>query len=447
MTSEQSLEWVRKDFPALENYHNGSPPVYFDNACNTLVPRPVIEALNEYYNDFPACGEGRSRHRFAAEVTDRIDGNPDLGMKGSRNLIKEFLNASSHKEIIFTLNTSHGVNIVALGTQFKPGDIVLHTDKEHNSNLIPWLRLRKKGIIQTDHIDTTGDQEFDLDMFERKLKSGKVRLVSMGFTSNLTGYTVPAKEIIQLAHRYGSKVLLDGAQTIPHQAIDVKDLDVDFLAFSLHKMCGPRGVGVLYGKAEYLGSATREEDESEDVVLPTMLGGDTIYDTTYEEYTLLQPPERFEVGLQDYPGQIAAGAAVEYLQKVGMENIRAREEKLNTYLSGKLMERYGDLGWFRILGPKDPAKRSGILSFEVKRPNANGIAEELSEKRNIMIRDGQFCVHSFLNKEFGVGWSGPQLPNEQRMMYRISFYFYNTIEECDIFLDTLHEVFEERFYV
>jgi cysteine desulfurase / selenocysteine lyase len=447
LAGENSLEWVRKDFPALKNFYNGMPPVYFDNACNTLVPRQVIEAFNEYYEKFPACGEGRSRHRFAAEVTDRIDGNTERGMKGARHIIKDFLNAASHKEIIFTLNASHGVNIVALGTQFKPGDIVLHTDKEHNSNLIPWLRLRKKGLIKNFPIDSTPDGEIDLDQYEKRLKGGGVRLVSMGYTSNLTGYTIPAKEMISLAHRYGALVMLDGAQAVPHQKVDVRDLDVDFLAFSMHKMCGPRGVGILYGKADYLGKATREEDEAENVVLPTMLGGDTIYDTNYEEYVLLKPPERFEVGLQDYAGQIAAGAAVEYLQKVGLDKIKAHEKKLNTYLSGKLLERYGDLGWFNILGPKDASKRSGILSFEVKRPNANGIAEELSEKSNVMIRDGQFCVHSYLNKRFGTGWSGPQLPNEQRMMYRASFYFYNTIEECDMFLETLHNVFEERFYV
>jgi len=178
-----------------------------------------------------------------------------------------------------------------------------------------------------------------------------------------------------------------------------------------------------------------------------MLGGDTIVDTDYSEYSLLQPPERFEVGLQDYPGQIAAGAAVEYLQKVGMDKIGAHEERLNSYLSGQLMERYGDLGWFRILGPSDVHNRGGILTFEVKRPNANGIAEELSEKGNVMIRDGQFCVHSYLNKKFGQGWAGPQLPNEQRMTYRASLYFYNTLEECRVFLDTLHEVFRERIYV
>jgi cysteine desulfurase/selenocysteine lyase len=234
---------------------------------------------------------------------------------------------------------------------------------------------------------------------------------------------------------------------VPHQKVDVRDLDVDFLVFSIHKMCGPRGVGVLYGKAELLGHEFHEEDEAENVIVPAMLGGNTVIDSSYEGYTLLPPPERFEVGLQNYAGQIAAGAAVDYLQKVGIDKIGAHEKQLNSYLSGRLLERYGDLGWFNILGPADASKRSGILTFDIKRPNSVGIAEELSEKRNVMIRDGQFCVHSYLNKQFGQGWSGPKLPSEQRMTYRASLYFYNTLEECDIFVDALHEVFKERLYI
>jgi len=447
VTSENILEWTREDFPALKNRYDGKPPVYFDNACNTLVPKQVIEAITQYYTDFPACGEGRSQHRFAQEVTDRIEGNPERGIKGSRHTIKEFINAKSGKEIIFTLNASHGINIVALGLRFKPGDVVLLTDKEHNSNLIPWLRLQKQGLIKTEYVESDRDGVFDLDAFEKKLKSHRVRLVSMAYTSNLTGYTIPAKEVVGLAHRYGARVLLDGAQTVPHQAVDVRELDVDFLAFSIHKMCGPRGVGVLYGKEEFLGRELREEDEADEVILPAMLGGETINDATYESYTLLPPPQRFEVGLQDYAGQIAAGAAVDYLKKVGMDKIGAQEERLNSYLSRQLLERYGDTGWFRILGPADASKRGGILTFEVKRPNAVGIAEELSEKSNIMIRDGLFCVHSYLNKVFGQGWTRPRLPSEHRMTYRVSLYFYNTLEECQTFLETLHHIFKERGYV
>jgi cysteine desulfurase/selenocysteine lyase len=447
LTGENPLEWTREDFPALKNRQNGEPPVYFDNACNTLVPRQVIGAITEYYNNFPACGEGRSRHWFAGEVTDRIDGNPERGMKGARPAIREFINAGSEKEIIFVLNSSHGLNIVALGMKFKPGDVVLLTDKEHNSDLVPWLRLQKQGLIKTEFVEADRDGMLDLDALEKKLKSNRVRLVSMAFTSNLTGYTIPAREVVSTAHRYGALVMLDGAQTVPHQKVDVRDLDVDFLVFSIHKMCGPRGVGVLYGKAELLGHEFHEEDEAENVIVPAMLGGNTVIDSSYEGYTLLPPPERFEVGLQNYAGQIAAGAAVDYLRKVGIDKIGAHEKQLNSYLSGRLLERYGDLGWFNILGPADASKRSGILTFDIKRPNSVGIAEELSEKRNVMIRDGQFCVHSYLNKQFGQGWSGPKLPSEQRMTYRASLYFYNTLEECDIFVDALHEVFKERLYI
>jgi cysteine desulfurase / selenocysteine lyase len=447
MTSENLLEWTRDDFPALKKKKDGKQPVYFDNACNTLVPHQVVEAITEYYSDFPACGEGRSRHWFAQEVTDRIEGNPDRGIKGSRRAIQEFINAGSDKEIIFTLNTSHGINTVALGLRFKPGEVVLLTDKEHNSNLIPWLRLQKQELIKTEYVESDRDGIFDMAAFEKKLKSHRVRLVSMAYTSNLTGYTIPAAEIISIAHRYGARVLLDGAQTVPHQVVDVRSLDVDFLAFSMHKMCGPRGVGILYGKQDLLGRELHEEDEAKDVIIPAVLGGGTVGDASYENYTLLPPPERFEVGLQDYAGQIAVSAAVDYLQKVGLDKIGETEKQLNGFLSAQLLDHYGDTGWFRILGPVDANKRGGILTFEVRRPNAVGIAEELSEKSNIMIRDGLFCAHSYLNKEFGQGWTRPKLPGEHRMTYRVSLYFYNTLEECRIFVDTLHQIFKERGYV
>jgi cysteine desulfurase / selenocysteine lyase len=444
---ENSLEWTRADFPALRNFRNGKPPVYLDNACNTLVPQPVIDAITQYYTNFPACGGDRSRHWFAQEVIDRIEGNSESGVTGSRQQIKQFINARSDKEIVFTLNTSYGINLVALGLRFKPGDTVLLTDKEHNSNLVPWLRLRNQGTIRTEWVNSDADGFLDLDAFEQKLKSRQVRLVSMAYSSNLTGYTIPAGEVIKIAHGYGAKVLLDGAQTVPHQPVDVQDLDVDFFSFSIHKMCGPRGIGVFYGKEAYMGGRLHEKDESEDVILPVLLGGETVGNSTYEGYDLLPPPNRFEVGLQDYAGQIAAGAAVGYLKKVGLDRISAYEKRLNAYLSEQLMARYGDTGWFRIFGPPDPGMRGGILAFEVKRPNARGIAEELSDNANIMIRDGVFCVHSFLNKEFGEGWIRPGLPSEHRMTYRLSLYFYNTLEDCQVFLEALHNIFQERGYI
>ncbi|HTY82238.1 MAG TPA: aminotransferase class V-fold PLP-dependent enzyme [Dehalococcoidales bacterium] len=447
MTNPEWVDTIRNDFPALKIRRNGRPPVYFDSACTTMVPRQVIDAVNEYYLNFPACSGARSRHWFAEEVTDRLEGNTEKGIKGSRRLIQEFINARSEKEIIFTQNTSHAVNIVALGFNFYPGDVVLLTDIEHNSNLVPWLRLQKKGLVKVKQVNLNPDDTFNLDDFREKLTKNNVKLVSFAYTSNVTGYTIPAAQIIKSAHARGAKVLLDAAQTIPHQAIDVQKLDVDFLAFSLHKMCGPRGVGILYGRQELLGLNQNRDSALEDIIEPVIIGGGTVLDSTYDSYSLLESPERFEVGTQDYPGQIASAAAIEYLQKIGMNKIREQVTTLNEFLTTELLNRYGETGWFKILGPAEAKNRAGILTFEVKRPNAVGIAEELSDRQNIMIRDGVFCVHSYFNYKYGEGWIRPRLPSEHRMTYRVSLYFYNTIEECRIFLDALHDIFSERSYI
>jgi cysteine desulfurase/selenocysteine lyase len=337
--------------------------------------------------------------------------------------------------------------MVALGLRFKPGDVVLLTDREHNSNLLPWLRLQKSGLIQVDHVKINDEDVLDLDEFEEHFKNKRVRLVSLAWTSNITGVTLPAREIIAIAHRHGARVLLDGAQTVPHQAVDVRALDVDFLAFSLHKMCGPRGVGVLYGKKALLGQGANEWEAGEDAIEPVIMGGGMVDDTTYDSYRLLETPERFEAGIQNYAGQIASGAAVAYLQKIGMERIRAHEQRLNGYLSDVLMKRYGETGWFNIIGASDAGQRGGILTFEVHRPNAVGIAAELNTKKNIMIRDGVFCVHSYFNQRFGSDWIHPRSHRDHRMIYRVSLYLYNTLEDCNIFLETLDEIFKERSYM
>jgi cysteine desulfurase / selenocysteine lyase len=447
MGSQLSLESFRSDFPSLGRSRNGFPPVYLDNACTTLVPRQVIAAQDEYYTDFPACGGRRSHHWFAQEVTARIEGDVQKGIKGSRQAVADFINAGSANEIIFTLNTTHAINTVALGLKFKPGDTVLLTDREHNSNLLPWLRLQKTGIIRIEYIPADKDGMINLEQLEIQLKANRVRLVSLAWTSNVTGVTLPAKEIIALAHQHGALVLLDGAQTVPHQQVDVRDLDVDFLAFSLHKMCGPRGVGILFAKKELIGSGREEWEAGENRLEPALLGGGTVDDSSYDSYRLLEGPERFEAGIQNYGGLVASKAALEYLQNVGMERINSHESELNRVLTSKLLERYGDAGWFKIIGPADAARRAGILTFEVHRPNAVGLASELDQRRNIMIRDGVFCVHSYFNALFGPGWLHPRTHSEHRMIYRVSFYFYNTLTECDVFLDTLDEIFRERSYI
>jgi cysteine desulfurase/selenocysteine lyase len=441
-------EWVqeaRNDFPLLKQTRNGKPIIYFDSACTSLVPLPVIESLNEYYTNFPGCSGTRSRYWIAREVTRRIEGDLETGLQGSRQVIQKHINARSSQEIIFTFNTTHALNILALGMKFNSKDTVLLTDREHNSNLIPWLRLQKKGILKVNFLESRPDGTFDLNNLYDRLSNNQISLLSLGYTSNLTGETLPAREVIRLAHEKGALVILDAAQTAPHQSIDVQDLDVDFLAFSIHKMCGPKGVGILYGKKSLI--TGQEESENKRTIESAVLGGGTVNDSTYQSYSLLDSPERFEAGVQNYAGQIAAGAAIKYLQKIGIDRISRHEQQLNSFLTKQLLDRYGDSGWFHILGPPEANRRGSILTFEIKRPNAVGIADEMDERSNIMIRDGAFCVHSYLNKRYGYGWGKPQMPSEHRMIYRISLYLYNTLEECEVFLDTLHNIFEERGYL
>ena len=446
MAASDSQNWVnkaREDFPALKHFYNGKPPIYFDNACTTLVPQIVISAMNEYYERYPACGGWRSRHLFASEVRKRIEGDTESGIGGARARIQKFINAELPQEIIFTSNTTHSINLVALGFNFRKGDRVLISDHEHNSNLIPWLRLQNRGLIKLEHLDSSEDFHFDIEAFEKKLSTGKVRLVSLAYTSNLTGYTMPAQQIIKIAHSYGARVLLDAAQSVPHQPVDVKKLGVDFLAFSIHKMCGPKGVGILYARSELLGNRSGNRDMLE----PVILGGGTVKDASYSDYSLLDSPESFEAGVQDYPGQIAAGIAADYISSIGFRRIQEQQKLLNQYLNDQLVSRYGATGWFKILGPQDPAKRGGILTFDVKRPNAVGISDELNKTGNIMLRDGAFCVHSYLNHILGQGWSEPRLPSQHRMVYRVSLYFYNTLDECRLFIDSLDNIFRERGYI
>src|SRR3990172_2411317 len=324
------LEKIRLDFPALAKKWNGKQLIYFDNACMTLKPGQVIDAMDRYYSDYPVCG-GRSLYRMAKQVDEKV--------AESREKIQKFLGAARPEEIIFTRNTTEGLNLVANCLEFKKGDIVLTTDREHNSNLIPWqVQSNKKGIK---HIVVYSNQDntFNIEDFKEILSKNKnVRLVSMVHTSNLDGYTLPAKDIIKIAHDNNVLVMLDGAQSAPHRPVDVRALDVDFFALSVHKMLGPSGMGVLFGKHHLL-----EE------LSPFIVGGDTVSDTTYEGAKFLPPPEKFEAGLQNYAGIIGSGAAVDYLKNVGLSNIEKYEEKINRIITDGIKNIPG----LKIIGPQD----------------------------------------------------------------------------------------------
>jgi cysteine desulfurase/selenocysteine lyase len=397
-----NIQKIRQDFPLLQEGTKGKPLIYFDNACQTLRPLSVIEAINEYYRDYPACA-GRSVHKLGELVTQKCD--------QGRRLVANFIGAKRKEEVIFTRNTTEGINLVANSLGLEAGDIVVTTDKEHNSNLIPWQVLVKKiGIIHK-IVPSKEDNTIDLEVFA-EMMSSKVKLISMVLTSNLDGVTNPVSEIIRVAHKHGSKVMLDAAQATPHQKINARKLDVDFLTFSGHKMLGPSGIGVLYGKYELL-----------ERLSPFLVGGDTVEYSTYGDHKFLSPPEKFEAGLQNYAGIIGLGAAVEYLNKIGLDNISNQEKKLNEYVTREIEK----LPHTTIIGSQDPALRGGIVSFYTEGVDPHQIALILDESANIMIRSGQHCAHSWFNSRKIQGSA------------RVSFYFYNTIEEAEVFTTNLQK--------
>lgn len=395
------IEKIRGDFPILSKEIKGKGIVYFDNACMSLKPRQVVEAMDEYYYEYPACA-GRSYHKLGEMATKKV--------KEARVTVARFINANAN-EIVFTRNTTEGINLLANSFDFKVGDIILTTDKEHNSNLVPWQMLAKKKGVKHQIIRSREDGLFDLDNFKESIKGAK--LVAMVLTSNLDGTTIPVNEIIKIAHENGALVFLDAAQSIAHQKIDVKDLDVDFLAFSGHKILGPTGTGVFYAKYNLLGKLE-----------PFMVGGDTVEYTTYDDYLILPAPEKFEAGLQDYAGIIGLGEAVKYLEMIGYDKIREQELKLNSYITDGLSK------WskIKIIGPSDPALRSGIISFYIDGTDMHQFALMLDEMANVMIRSGQHCVHSWFNDK--------KIHNSAR----VSLYFYNTLEEAKIFIGNMDKI-------
>lgn len=401
-----NVEKIRQDFTVLQQKIGGKPVVYLDSACVSLKPRQVTEAMNEYYEKYPACA-GRSMHKLGSMATEKY--------REARKIIAKFIGTGKPEEVVFTRNTTESINLVAHSLKLKKGDVVITTDKEHNSNLLPWQVMPKKGVRHR-IVFSRSDMTFDMEAFEKSMNKD-VKLVSMVHTSNLDGYTLPAKEIIKISHDFGALVLLDGAQSVPHKDVNVKKLDVDFLAFSGHKMLGPSGTGVLYGKYHLL-----------DNLSPFMLGGDTVQSTTYDSYTLLKPPEKFEAGLQNYAGAIGMAAAAEYLERAGKGNIEKHEAELNRLITDEISGIRG----LEIIGPPSHEMRSGIISFSVKGMDAHSIAVMLDEAANIMIRSGQHCVHSWFNAHKIEGSA------------RASLYLYNTKEEAEAFSETLKKIIQLR---
>ena len=392
-----SAEKIRDDFPVLKDI------IYLDSACMSLKPVQVINKMNEYYTQYTAC-LGRSNHAFARKLTEEVD--------KARNEVRKFINAKEDSEIIFTRNTTEGINLVANSFGLKKGDEVIISDKEHNSNLIPWLKAKKDRGINVIISKTNDDGTFNLENF-RKSFSNKTKLVSVLYTSNIDGITNPIKEIIKISHLHKIPVLIDAAQAVPSFEVNARKLDADFLAFSGHKMCGPSGTGVLYGKRHLLEKLNQ-----------FLVGGETVQNSAYDSYIPENIPNKFEAGLQDYAGIIGLGEACRYLRKIRMNNINKHEIKLNSLLTTLLK----DEDKIKILGPEDASQRGGIFSFIIEGMDIHHVSRILDSSRKIMTRSGAHCAHSWFNARNLKG------------SIRASLYFYNTEEEVRKFAEEIKKI-------
>ncbi|MFW9955401.1 MAG: aminotransferase class V-fold PLP-dependent enzyme, partial [Candidatus Thorarchaeota archaeon] len=351
---------VREDFPVLKRIINGKPLVYLDSACMALKPKSVIEAMNQYYEQFPACG-GRSIHRLGEEASNAYS--------AARGKFARFINAADQDEVIWTRNATESLNIVGRCVKLARGSKIITTSLEHHSGSLPFVERGKRDGHPVQVVKAKTDGTFDLEDWKEAIDSN-TSLISVVHSSNVTGTVAPLKEIVEIAHDRGALVMSDDAQYTPHHPLDVQAFDVDFSAISAHKMCGPTGMGVLYGKLEHL--------ESMDMF---MHGGDTVSDVRFVDGKIipdyLPPPEKFEAGLQNYAGAIGAGAAAEYLQRLGMHEIEKHERELLSIALKALL----DMDHVSIIGTDDINIKTGLVTFNVDTvDSAHDIATFLNDE-------------------------------------------------------------------
>jgi len=397
---------VRRLFPALRSRPGHPSPVYLDSACMSLVPQPVLDAMMAYYREYPGCA-GRSFHRYAEEVSHRFE--------GARESFHHFLNTPSPAEVVFTKNSTEAINLVGQGLRWKPGERVLISDQEHNSNLILWHRLRDEQGVRLDILKLSEDGSFDLEAFEAQLKP-ETRLVSLFHISNLDGRELPIRDIAERVHAHGGRLLVDGCQAAPHLRVDLAALGADYYAISGHKMLGPTGTGVLATRAPELMAELR----------PLLLGGNTVEWSTLEGHELRAPPERFEAGLQNYAGVIGAGAAVHFLEQQGLSEIRSHDLSLNEQLT----RAFAGEPRLHVIGPTSAAKRPSIFAFTLDGIDPNDAALFLDEAHRVLLRSGMHCVHSWY---LARGLSGN---------LRASFYLYNRPSDVRTLTRGLRELLE-----
>lgn len=396
---------IRNDFPMLKN---NPEIIYFDNGATTFKPDVVINAVNDFYNN-----NTTNIHRGDYDISYRVSKAYDT----TRDVVKKFINASDSKEIIFTSGASESLNTVAYGyglSHLKEGDIILTTLSEHASNILPWFDVAKRTKAIIKYIPLNEDGTFNLDNYIDCFKDTNIKIVSLPYVSNVLGYINPIKEIVQIAHKHNAVVNVDGAQAVPHIKIDVNELDLDFLSFSGHKMCGPSGIGVLYGKYNLLKE-----------VKPLKYGGGANSRFDKEGNVILSEiPQRFEAGTPNIEGVLGLNACINYLTNIGMDEIHNYELELISYLKNKL----STLDNVVIYNMKSEC---GILSFNIKDIFAQDVASYLNTK-GICVRSGNHCA-KILHNIIGV--------NET---IRASLYLYNTKEEIDRFVEVVKETTLEK---
>lgn len=396
------VDIVRRDFPILGREVNGKPLVYLDSAATSQKPQAVIDSLVDYYSRYNA-NIHRGIHSLGEEATNAYE--------GVRVKIKRFIKASNSHEVVFTRNTTEAVNLVAstYGHQnILAGDEIMVSPLEHHSNLIPWLNLAKERDAKIVYCDLTEDGRICMDSVANKL-SKRTKLVAITLTSNVLGTIVPIKEVSRLAHEVGAVVFVDGAQGLPHLPVSVQDLGCDFFAFSMHKMLGPTGVGVLWGKAEIL-----------EQMPPYMFGGNMISSVWRDRVIYNQVPWRFEAGTPNIADVVASGIALDYLNKLGMENVRAHEVRLCEYA----LKKFHEMSGVNIYGPQNAQDRAGVFSFNLEGVHAHDLGQIVNEE-GIAIRVGHHCCQPLMRDL--------DLPGTARA----SFYVYTTEAEIDLLIGAL----------
>ena len=406
-STESSFKNLRKDFPILKRtVRDNKPLVYLDNASTTQKPNQVIDAITDYYQNHNA-NIHRAVYALAEESTEAYE--------TARDKIANFVNVKNRQEIIFVRGTTEAINLVAYAwgrSHVNEGDIIVTTEYEHHSNIVPWQLLTQEKRAKLEYIGMDDNGELNLDDLDKYLATGKVKLVTFSLMSNVLGTITDAKKIIEKCKAAGVLTLIDGAQAVPHMKVDLDTLGCDFFAFSGHKMLAPTGVGILWVRKSVLQTMN-----------PFHGGGDMIREVHKYETTWNELPYKFEAGTPNIADVIGFGAAIDYLTKIGMDNVRQHEIELTTYA----MEKFAKIPGLQIYGTKDIAKRGGVISFNFADVHPHDVAD-IIDKEGISLRSGHHCAQVLMERLNVAATS------------RASFYIYNTKEDVDALIDSLNIV-------